>query len=348
MKDFSFIVPVYNCAAYIENCVEQIHKIGLESYEIILINDGSKDDSDAVCRCLVEQYPAVVYLSQENQGVSAARNRGLEAACGVYVIFLDADDSIEPERMKAVIEVIQQHPELDMALYGMSFDYYHKGKCYLRSCMGYAQEGRMSRAAWMAALDELYACNDISPVWNKIIRRQLLMDHDIRFDPKLFLYEDLEFSLRLMTHCGEIYNTPTPIYHYRQSEDEGNAGRRLLRIPDLRQVIDPVERALFALLGQDRERVNGMLLRLYAVLVREKVNVSDGRMIREIGMHLKEWLQEHKIELGALLEKSQWDYLKLVMDHKTTQLRLRRFYIAKKHKLAVAVKSTVLYQKLRK
>ena len=251
------------------------------------------------------------------------------------------------DEMKKVIAAVQHNPDVDMALYGMSFDYYHNGKCYLQSRLGYSKEGVMSASEWLAALDELYACNAISSVCNKIIRRQILMEHDIRFNTNLFLYEDLEFSLRVMAHCGAIYNTPEPVYHYRQSEDEGNAGRRLLRIPDLRQVIDPVEEALTELLGRDGGHINTILLRLYAVLVREKVNVSDGEMIKETGRQLAEWLQKHKIAAGTILDKQQWKYLKLVIDGKVAQLRMRRFYIAAKHKVAVEVKSTALYQKVK-
>ena len=95
----------------------------------------------------------------------------------------------------------------------------------------------------------------------------------------MFLYEDLEFVLRYMQHCDRIWNVPQAIYHYRQSEDEGNAKRRLMRIDHLPPFLQPIEAALTDLLTANptigEAQVQNILQQLYLVLAREKISVSS-------------------------------------------------------------------------
>lgn len=104
MKKFSFIIPVYNCDSYLISCIEKIQEIGLEQFEVILVNDGSSDNSEIICEKMSKEYETVNYVSQNNQGVSSARNHGLSRATGDYVIFLDADDTIEPKKLGQLLK----------------------------------------------------------------------------------------------------------------------------------------------------------------------------------------------------------------------------------------------------
>ena len=90
---YSVIIPVYNCRHYLESCVESIFKQKVDSaYEIVLIDDGSTDGSSQLCDRLAEMNSCIRVIHQANQGVSAARNAGISAAMGEYLLFLDADD----------------------------------------------------------------------------------------------------------------------------------------------------------------------------------------------------------------------------------------------------------------
>ena len=101
----------------------------------------------------------------------------------------------------------------------------------------------MNADEWITELPALYRSNSLSPVWNKIIKRSVLVDNQLEFRRDMFLYEDLEFSLRCMSHCDVIYFWHEIVYHYRQSEDERNAGRRLKRIPHLYSLVEQIEDA---------------------------------------------------------------------------------------------------------
>lgn len=113
----SIIIPMYNTARYIGACLDSIRKMGLDEgmYEIIVIDDGSTDG----CCDVVAAYPEVIYVRQENQGLSATRNWGIEMARGKYVWFVDSDDEVGPDSIKPVIDFALSH-DLDMVTFGIS------------------------------------------------------------------------------------------------------------------------------------------------------------------------------------------------------------------------------------
>lgn len=348
MIDFTFIIPVFNCGGYIEACVKSIMEIGLGNYEIILVDDGSTDNSGALCDDLAEKFGQVRCIHQKNQGVSAARNCGLRAAAGEYVLFVDADDIIEPVGLGKILESLRQDPTIDMAIFGISFDYYYHGKCYRRDELPPALTDRLGRDMWMHELRQLYEANALSPIWNKVIRRNLLLDNCLDLREDMFLYEDLEFSLRCMAHCGTILFSPDIIYHYRQAEDEGNAGRRLKRIEHLPALVGQVEKALADLtvcqgIYERQNDINGVLLSLYLVLAREKIAVSTFQEIKLICRDFSQWWSVHV----QPLEEQDRQFVDRLLNEKVVELICKRAYIAVRHKIAVKVKSSALYQKLR-
>ena len=125
MPAVSFVIPVYNCRAYLRSAAEQAAAVWPEHSEILLIDDGSSDGSGALCDLLAREIPAVRAIHQRNAGASAARNRGLEEAAGELIVFLDADDGVESAPLRAILEQMAADPGLDLALFGMSFEYRH-------------------------------------------------------------------------------------------------------------------------------------------------------------------------------------------------------------------------------
>lgn len=114
---FSIIIPIYNAEKYLSDAIESIinQTVGLNNIQIILINDGSKDDSANICKQYQEQYPKnIVYIEQKNQGVSVARNNGLQYANGEIINFLDADDKWQLNACEKVKSFMDKHKEIDV------------------------------------------------------------------------------------------------------------------------------------------------------------------------------------------------------------------------------------------
>ena len=102
---FSFIIPVYNASDFIESCVASVLRQESNQYEIILVDDGSKDDLGIVCDRLASEHPCIKVIHKENGGLSSARNAGVQAASGEYVFFLDADDTIRSTLLTDVMKI---------------------------------------------------------------------------------------------------------------------------------------------------------------------------------------------------------------------------------------------------
>ena len=111
MKRLSIIVPVYNVEPYIERCLRSLEDqdIPKDDYEIICINDGSPDDSRGVVLHLQEEFKNIILIDQENQGVSHARNNGINNATGRYVLFIDSDDYIQTKSLSSVLKDVYAH-----------------------------------------------------------------------------------------------------------------------------------------------------------------------------------------------------------------------------------------------
>lgn len=120
----SVIIPVYNCEKYIDACFESLKNqtIGFSDIQIVLINDGSKDDSDNICSRLNSEYNNVTYFSKENGGVSTARNAGLDLSEGKYILFLDCDDTISLNSLADIYDYFEIHYEdIDVVTYSIDY-----------------------------------------------------------------------------------------------------------------------------------------------------------------------------------------------------------------------------------
>ncbi len=148
-------------------------------------------------------------------------------------------------------------------------------------------EGIRSYSETSKKLETLFKSNMLSPLWNKLIRRSVLEKTGISLREDMFLYEDLEFSLRVLAQCDTIYFCREPIYHYRQAPDEGNAGRRLKRIAHISEIVDKVEEALIPF-GDG----TGVLLPLHLILAREKIDCASKEEIKTVWDAVKKWIDQ--------------------------------------------------------
>lgn len=338
MMTVSFIVPVYNCKTYLPGCVDSIRSAGISDYEILLIDDGSTDGSGAVCDELARQNPDVRVIHQSNAGVSAARNRGLREARGEKILFIDSDDTVDSAALAKVLKD-SGCDQNDLTIFGASFDYYHHGKCYRRDPLFYERSGVLTKGEWGREFLNLFNRNSLSPLWNKVFKKSIIEKYGLRLNEEMFLYEDLEFTLRYMTHCDSIWNVPAPVYHYRQSEDEGNAGRRLARIDSISTFLEPIERAMTQLVRENpaigTEQKDQILQALYLILAREKIACSDVGQIRNVCRDFQQWARTHALPLkdSAFQERLMGNHaVRLWLANQKTMIR---------HRVAVWVKANL-------
>ena len=324
----SVLIPAYNCAGELEKTVSSILCSGLSDFEVLLIDDGSSDGTAEVCDALVARYDNVRCIHQKNTGVSGARNRGIAEAEGEYIFFFDADDSVDPGSLVNAGRIVTQIRP-DMLIFGLSFDYYFNGRCYRRDEVVYEEECLLDGQQWRAVFDKLYACNALSPVWNKFIRRDILLEHDIRFRHDLIEMEDFLFVVCCMARCDSIYVLPEAIYRYRQAEDEHSTFNRLLRIQSLSDYMRPFE-DVAKYLGV--EKLDAVVQQIYMAFLSEMMRFGS---LDQIEKAARDMMSGPYAAVVKKLNSELYDLL-AAKKYRTIQMRNRKGYL--RHWLAVRAK----------
>lgn len=340
METLSVIIPVYNSSAYLADCVASVTAVNVLCtqpwvLEIILVDDGSTDGSSELCDRLARSAgapgPRIRVIHQPNQGVSAARNAGLRAAEGSFLLFIDSDDFLDAPKMAALLEALRAEPSADLVMFGLSFDYYSGGRIYRQDLKLPPFQGTKSSAECSAELGLLFQTNMLSPLWNKLIRRSVLRDGTLSLREDMFLYEDLEFSLRVLARCETVLFWREAIYRYRQPPDEGNAGRRLKRIPHIPVLVKRIEDALTPF-GDP----GGILLSLYLILARERVGCASRAEVQVVCADFAAWVDARR--LRSKIQNSK--YAMLLYQQRCTLLLIRREKTKLRHRAANLLKKT--------
>ena len=203
MPKVSIIVPVYNVEKYIDKCLKSLVEQTLSDIEIIIVNDGSTDDSKKVIDNYIERYPEkIVYLEKKNGGLSDARNYGMPYAKGEYIAFLDSDDYVEKDIYEKMYEVAKNENS-DMVECDFYWEYPNKTKKDIGVI--YSGQNEMLENVRVVA-------------WNKLIKREVLEISKIQF-PKGYRYEDVEFTYKLIPYLSKVSFVKESLIHYIQRPD---------------------------------------------------------------------------------------------------------------------------------
>jgi glycosyltransferase involved in cell wall biosynthesis len=208
----SIIVPVYNVEEYIHPCVESIFKQGLDesTYEVILVNDGTKDNSFGVIEDIVNSHSNILIVEQKNQGLSAARNTGMTKASGDYILFLDSDDLlIENTLGKLTAELNSSSPDILYAGFvKMTNEEIDTRKMVAQEeCICRETTGRKG------FLEDYNARECYS--WRAFYKRTFLEEKHLRFIPGIY-FEDVPFTTECHLVAGKCIRTDYTFYIYRQ------------------------------------------------------------------------------------------------------------------------------------
>ncbi|MCM1026691.1 MAG: glycosyltransferase [Roseburia sp.] len=205
----SIIVPVYNAEKYLVRCIESVLRQEYANFELLLVNDGSQDDSGAICDGFAERDSRIRVIHKENTGVSDSRNCALAEAAGKYIQFLDSDDWLTPEATKLFVRSAESSG-CDMVI----ADFYRVSGEKLSHKGDIEREGLLTRQEFAALMMENPADFYYGVLWNKLFRRELIERLNLRMDPEISWCEDFIFNLEYIRHCKSIYALNVPVYYY--------------------------------------------------------------------------------------------------------------------------------------
>lgn len=224
----SIIMPCFNVAPYVAAALESVLAQTFADFEVLAIDDGSTDATGEILARFAARDSRIIVLTQPNRGVSAARNRGLDAARGTYVFFVDPDDQAHPEMLaKGVAEMERSHADCCLFAYRRRFgdgpwqtmplqgDYHLKSRDAILSeffphIFGYSNEqarvwGR--RGDWRKGREEGSVCRGV-------YRRELITRAHVRFDETIVLYEDAMFNCEYLLSAQTMTCLDEPLYDY--------------------------------------------------------------------------------------------------------------------------------------
>lgn len=216
MIKLSIIVPVFNGEKYIHELLEDILKLNLVGYEVILVNDGSTDSTLKILENYSSKHEQIKPLSQQNRGVSSARNYGLKKAKGRYVMFLDADDRINPVEFEKFYNKSIQHG----AQYSFTGYIEENFKTCKKKTISTFGEEYYELVEFMDVFFENLKLNIISYPINKIFLKSVIDCHDLKFDENIHFAEDLLFNLDYLIHIDTVYVGKDNYYIYRKYSNE--------------------------------------------------------------------------------------------------------------------------------
>lgn len=213
----SIIVPIYNKEDYLPQCLDSIINQSYTNFEVLLINDGSTDESGKICVEYAERDIRFRYFEKENGGVSSARNLGLERSEGAYITFIDSDDWVEFNYLEVLYNALREN-NADVAISSYK-SYYLDGKFYLRVYSSQEEEflriGKRNRDVFLEEFPKLGKLNhDFHCIASKLFKRELLESQ--KFDESINYGEDLYFFFNLYLKMQSIVYVKEATYIYRQ------------------------------------------------------------------------------------------------------------------------------------
>lgn len=223
MKEVPFlsvIVPVYNAELYLEQSIESVLEQSYRDFELILINDCSKDNSKLICENYAQRDKRIKVVDlKKNGGAGNARNIGIQHAKGQYITFMDSDDVIDKELYKNANDLVRRY-NLDMVVWGMTEEYYNaEGKCYCINKIGMNNRLCLNEKEVEDIVIELEDKTLFGYQCNRFYRSSILIDHKIQFE-KVILYEDYFFNLKVVQYIKTLGVIEDCGYHYMKRQNQ--------------------------------------------------------------------------------------------------------------------------------
>lgn len=209
----SVIIPIYNAEKTLIRCLESLLSQLNKEIEVLLINDGSTDSSGQICKKYVQKNTSFRYYEQQNSGVSAARNKGLDNAVGDYVLFVDSDDYVETTYFDA-IQVCVTREKPDLLIFGAVFPNRNQNKRTDYFDQSYDGIETIKQYAYISKKQQMFA------LWNKAFVRQIIENNNIRFAPKSSIGEDGAFIFKYILHSNKLTSISSALYYVDESNTD--------------------------------------------------------------------------------------------------------------------------------
>lgn len=297
----SVIVPVYNGGKYIKKCLYDLMNQTYKKYEVIIIDDGSTDETPEICKSICKKDSRFKYFYQKNSGVSAARNLGIDLSEGQYIVFVDADDTVSIHLLEYLYQGIKEF-DATISICGSE-------KTSVRDKSFYEGEPHYVIMENDTLLEELYDEDDMKLwcVWGKMYASSLF--DKIRFE-RGRMYEDVDIVYRILSKADKVVNCREVYYHYYSNPD--SATKKTYSLKRLDQLW-ATERLIEFLKCQNNETLYCQILNQYLYLISYhyneiKKNQLGKRYLKELKKKMRLNMRHNKKAINISIKKTPYCY----------------------------------------
>lgn len=230
-KKFTIIIPVYNCEKYLKKTIESILDQTYKNYEIILIDDGSSDGSPKICDEYSEKYNNIKTIHKENEGVSKARNIGLQNSKSDYVCFFDSDDYVEKNFLEYAEKIFAKY-NTELLITGFFSEVEIENEISF-DIINSDEKNYISKEEIKKDLIKLWDKHMLYNVWNKVYLVDIIKSNNLEF-PDYNFGEDMEFNKSYLSCITKIYNSEKPFYHYIKERENSLTAKYNEKLFDIR------------------------------------------------------------------------------------------------------------------
>lgn len=232
----SIVIPVYNTASVLTECLDSIYMQDMDEsdFEVIVVDDASPDNALEILSKYQKRHANLKVISQENGGISIARNTGMKKAVGEYTVLIDSDDFYSKMFFKELFNFIDKHNHPDLVLFNFNY-YYQKDQKYIREVRHFNHE-EIKNKSGKEALDYILEQDPMYSwyAWSFLVKTSIIHENDLYFLPKLN-YEDMMWTPLLYLHANTIAYYEKEVLSYRLQRDGQITGTM-----SLKNLVDPL------------------------------------------------------------------------------------------------------------
>lgn len=322
MPKISVIVAAYNVDKYLERCINSIVSQSLKDIEIIIVNDGSTDNTRSIIEKFQKNDKRIIVINQDNSGISKARNIALSKATGEFVLFVDGDDWIQHDSLSKLYNLAKIE-KADVVCF--NFFYAYKDKNII--CNDFKMFDKLNSHEFIKATLLL----DIAPVvWAKLLRREFLVDNMIKCPEGVAYGEDMATSVNIALNSKKVAFLNEPLYFYRQREDSitKELSKKVLTIEKavdlIGELLDKhdkmnlfmdeyeyiIYKNIYYYLVVNNNKLNKVQYVLYKIWKSKNINISNNQYYIDFKknfskrLKLKHYLYDKSYYLGFLYSKA--------------------------------------------
>jgi len=314
-KKVSIIVPIYNCQQYLKECLDSIINQTYNNIEIILIDDGSTDNSIVMCKYYKKIDSRIILKSHTNRGLSITRNVGLKIATGEYIVFVDADDYIEKTYVEELYNAIEKGKN-DMAVCGYTL-IYHFSKYAVKKLFNEKKEDYSKKnnniEEVIFLLEEKGMTNF---VWNKIFKRDIIEKNNILFKKGFNPVEDIIFNFQYIKKINKIKIIDQSLYYYRKELKNSLSSRYASNLIEKADYVNKERNKFYMYYNLNKEKYNILYANKYLESIIYNIRNLNHKGYnlhkRRIGYY-KNIIENKKIKEYIKITNTEDKYIKIFM-----------------------------------